>query len=397
MTWYVTPATVSILNALGAVVDAVGLGPRLEPAALKRRAARKAGLSDFGADDFEAPFALACRSFSEEANLSFFGRLVATEVLTGALVSRLRWVHLRSRQDPRLDTPLRRPVIVAGLPRSGTTLLHRILSEMPGMRPVRTWELTDLMHPPSRSVARIKRDTRDKLRVMRNLAPELDLKHLFGADEPEEEVSLFDASMWTPTFWRFGMVRSYLGWYLTQRPRPGYEIYADILRFLQAQSPEQRLVLKLPNHTGFLDTIHAILPEAILIQTHRDPAPVVASYASLMRSVHRVAAARWDDHLGGQESLRLWGFHADRSLQARQDLPEGAIIDVRFSDMMADLEGTVRRVLDAADIPIPDDLAERVQRHQDRKGPRHVYALEDFGLTEDVIHERFAAYRSRFL
>lgn len=397
MTWFVTPATVWILNRLGSVADAVGLGPRLEPDALKRRAARRARLSDFGDSDFEAPLALVCRSFTEEAHLSFLGRIIAAELLTSALVSRLRWADLRRRGDARLEAPLNRPIIVAGLPRSGTTLLHRILSEMPGTRPIQTWELTELMHPPSRSVAWIKWQTRNKLRVIRNLAPELDIKHLFGADEPEEEVSLFDASMWTPTFWRFGLVRSYLDWYLTTDPQPGYRIYADILRFLQAQTPERRLVLKMPNHTGYLDVIRAILPEAILIQTHRDPAPIVASYTSLMRSMHRVSAEQWDDNLGGTLSLRLWAHHADRCLQGRQGMPEGAVIDVQFSELVEDLEGAVRRILEAADVPVPDDLAERAQRHRDRKGPKHVYALEDFGLSEAQVHERFAAYRERFL
>jgi len=397
MTWYVTPTTVRILNFLGNGVDAVGLGPRLTPAALEARARRKAGLSDLGDGAHSQPLALLCRSFTEDAHLSFFGRIIAQELLTSALVTRLRLQKLRADADPRLETPLNRPIIVLGLPRSGTTLLHRFLAEQPGLRPLRTWELSELLPPPSTPPARIKRDARAKIGVIRQLAPELDIKHLFGADEPEEEVSLLDASFWTPTFWRFGMITRYQDWYLRQDPRPGYAVYTQMLRVLQSQDPSRRFILKMPNHTGYVDTIKELMPEAVLIHPHRDPRPVVASYASLMRSVHRIAAVRWDPAEGGRQTLRLWAHHARRNLQARDHLDDGDILDVRFTDLLSDLSGAMRRILAHADLPIPTDLDAQAARHQDRRGPKHLYALGDYGLTGEQVDAEFAAYRDAFL
>ena len=190
MAWFVTPFTAAILNLIGAVLALVGLEISLKPEALKRRAVRAARLSDFGPDDFEAPLALACRSFEDDAQLSFLGRILARELLVGALVSRLRWAALKAADEPALSTPLNRPIIVAGLPRSGTTLIHRLLSDLPGLRPLYTWELLEPVPLPPLPKARLKRMTRFRLSVLRRLAPELDIKHLLDADEPEEELSL---------------------------------------------------------------------------------------------------------------------------------------------------------------------------------------------------------------
>jgi hypothetical protein len=395
MTWYVNNTTVRILNTLGAAIDALNLGPRLDPDTLKHRATKHTRLSSFGPDDFEAPLQLATQAFTKDAHLSFFGRLVARDVLTRALTTRLRWAELHADSDPRLKTPLNRPIIIAGLPRSGTTLLHRLLSELPELRPLYTWELQDLL--PTTAVAHRQRETRSRIGVLRRLAPELDVKHLLDADQPEEEVSLFDPSFWTPTFWRFGMVRSYLDWYLQADPMPGYQIYADLLRVLQAEQPQRRFVLKMPNHTGYIDAIRAVMPSAVVVQTHRDPVPVVASYASLMRSVHRIAAARWDAEAAGEDCLRLWGHHADRCLRVRAGMAPDAVCDVRFRDLVGDLEGQVCRVLRHADVAVPGDLLERVARHQERHGPKHEYALGDYGLSEAQVRQRFRAYRERFL
>lgn len=397
MTWYVQPFTVRLLNWLGHGIDRLGLGPRLIPAQIQQRARRRVGHSDVGSAVGVELFEQACQSFSTDANLSFFGRLIAREVLTDAMVTRLRWAALHAQNDPRLKTPLNRPIIIAGLPRSGTTLLHRLLADVDGLRPLQTWELADPLALDTTPPARRKRAARQRLAVLRRLSPELDAKHVLDAERPEEEVSLFDPSFWTPTFWRFGMVVGYLEAYLSTDPLPGYRMYVDLLRVLQAQQPNTRFILKMPNHTGYLDAIHALIPQATIIQTHRDPVSVVASYASLMRSVHGVAARKWDADLAGKYCLQLWKHHADRCMKVRQTMPEQAVMDVRFEELVADLHGVATHILETADHPVPDNLDDLVARHQVRTGPRHRYALSDYGLSKTTVEHAFLAYMKRFL
>ena len=399
MFWLVNPTTARILNGVMGLLPQL---PALEPEALKAAARRRAGLSDFGPDDFEEGLAVACRSLAEDARLTFIGRVIVRTRLVSGLVTRLRWVQLRDRQPALFERPLVPPLIILGLPRSGTTVLHRLLAAAPGARPLRAWELVAPLAgvtSPGRSwERRLRRQATVGLEIIRRLAPGLDAKHHFDADAAEEEVSLFDPAMWTPSWWRFAAVRGYLDWYLSADPGPGYRIYRDMLLALQAQTPDQRLTLKLPNHTGYVGALLDAVPEAMVVQTHRDPAPVVASYASLMTSIHGVGSDQVDLRQAGADALRLWAAHAEGNLAARERLAAGRILDVPFSALRADLAGAAEDAMAKLGLPCGGDTVARFAElaAQQRLGVhgQHSYTAAQFGLDEEAIRARFAGYRA---
>ncbi|MFT4625513.1 MAG: LPS sulfotransferase NodH [Myxococcota bacterium] len=381
--WFITGSTVWALNRLGEGAGWLGLRPGLDPAALRVLAVRRAGLADDGAE-IEG-LTVACESLPE-ADLSTFGTAAVREILVTMLVQRLRLLELRRSDRSRLRTPVHRPIVIVGLPRSGTTLLHRLLAAVPGHRALRTWELADVLGTgePSRRRA----EAAARLGLLTRLAPELAYKHTFEVDGPEEEVSLFDASLCTPTLWRFARVQRYLEWTLATDPLPAYRVFREILGVLQAQTPDARLVLKLPEHHGTLDALRTVLPDAVFVQPERDPVPVVGSYCSLAASVHGVFSERVDRRALGDASLRLWSWHAAQN--AAQQGPD--VLQMRYADLRDDPVGAVERVLGHAGSALDADGRGVVQQAADARphGGRHSYDLADFGLTEAQVRGALA-------
>ncbi len=214
-------------------------------------------------------------------------------------------------------------------------------------------------------------------------------------------MGLFDSSLWTPSLWRLAAVRSYLSWYLAQDPAPAYRVFRELLCWFQGEDPSRRLALKLPNHLGFLDALLGAVPEALVVQTHRDPAAVIASYNSLMHSVHRAASDRVEPARTGRDGFEMWAELTDRCLAARDRLPPGTVYDVDYDALVADPEGVVRGIHRHFGLPWSEGHGARIRalaaerpRHQHGA---HRYALSDSGLTRDEVHRRFATYLERHL
>lgn len=385
---------VRAFDGVGRGLGNLGLrGLSFDPDALRAAACRRSGLTDFGPWEYPDALEVACGSLEADATLTALGRIALWEHLVGALVTRLQLQ--RSRATGR-SAPARPPIVVLGLPRSGTTYLHRLLVELPGNRGLRTWEIRRPL-APLRGLDRRRQETAAALWVLRALAPDLDRKHELRADEVEECVGLFDPSLWTPTMWRLAPVRSYLSWWLAQDPVPAYRVYAELLARLEPS--DARLVLKLPEHLGFVAALREVLPGVMIVQTHRDPVPVIASYNSLMGSVH--GAVSWRDGAARDyaEALELWGVLADRNRADRAVLPAGAVFDVSYEALLADPEGVVRSLHGHFGLPYGEDHAGLIRRLVASR-PQHVhgahrYALEDGGLAAAQVRARFAGVAPR--
>ena len=393
------PLPLRMLNRAGAVLRSLGLPiVPLTPAALEARAVGQAGLSDFGEPDFEEPLAILCRSAEEDARLSFLGRMAVRDQITRALVTRLRRIDLRKRRPEIFTAPLTPPLIVLGLPRSGTTLLHRLLSLAPDARAIPMWQLQQPIPGPGPD--RRREEAVAQVARIKKLAPEIDAKHHIDADEPEECVFLLDSSLMSASFWMFAPVYGYIAWFLDQDQRAAYRVYREHLQILQAETPGRRLTLKAPAHTPHLEALFAAIPEVMIVQTHRDPVDVVNSVNSLFHSVHGVVTEHVDTHRMGAVNLDLMADLVERGLAARDKVPADRILDVRYGDLTRDPMGSVRRIHEHFGLPFEDAFAARLRhwlehRPQDKFG-RHVYAAEDFGMTDAQIAERFKGYVARF-
>ncbi|MDF1563190.1 MAG: sulfotransferase [Deltaproteobacteria bacterium] len=394
------PLPFRLINGAGTALENLGLTPlRFEPERLRAKASRATGLSDFGPGPHEEGLEVLCRSFEEDARLSLIGRIGMQNMVSRALQHLLQRVEAKKRRPDVFEAPLDpAPLIVIGLPRSGTTFLHRLLCQTEGARPLRTFELQHPFPPEGKDRRRQLVDA--EFARLKSMAPSLDVKHFLGAEEPEECMWLLNTTLVSLSYWVFAPVHAYLEWYLEQDHHVAYQGYREHLQLFQAETPGRRLTLKAPVHTGHLDALLAAVPEAKLVQTHRDPVPVVGSTNSLIHTIHSVMSEEVDDRRTGRTNLEMLGRMMKKHLEARERHAD-RILDVDYDALLADPIGTVRRVHEHHGLGWREADEARLQEHlegrQQHRFGRHEYSLEECGLEAAEVDALFADYRGRFL
>ena len=257
----------------------------LNEASLVAAARRASGLHAFVDESFREPLRRLLTSLEEEADLHPLGRMMLRHSLVRALVNRLRLEDLNDRHPEIAEQPVEAPVFIVGLQRTGTTLLHRLLTCEPRLRPLLSWEA--LNPAPFRGRrARGDRDPRMRLaeiaeRGLRYLSPEFFAIHPVMAHAPEEDVLLLDMSFVSPTADATLRVPTYSAWLRDVDQRPAYRYFRRLIQLLLWQR-QGRWLGKTPHHLENLDALLEVFPDARIIHTHRDPVRVVASFCSMI-------------------------------------------------------------------------------------------------------------------
>ena len=403
------PRPVRTLNAAWGALARAGVGRvSLDEASLVAAARRASGLHDFGEDAFREPMRRVLDALDHEARLHPLGRIAMRTTLVRTLVNRLRLQQARDLHAEIRGWPVRAPVFIVGLPRTGTTLLHRLLTCEPTLRPLLSWEaLNPAPYPqgPARGArASGERDPRMRPaefaeRALRYLAPEFFAIHPVEAHAPEEDVLIMDLSFLSPTVDASFRVPSYSAWFHASDQRPMYRTLREVIQLLLWQR-DGRWLGKTPHHLEQLDALLEVFPDARVIHTHRDPVTVVASFCSMMTHGRRVFSDEVDPtEVGAQLSEKLVRG-VGRAMEARDRLDPAAFIDVAYDDLVADPMKQVRRIYDfiGCELTPGTERAMEDWRASNRQGRHgvHRYELSDFGLRRDEIDARFAAYRERF-
>jgi hypothetical protein len=306
----------------------------------------------------------------------------------------------RKRAPAVFERPLVPPLIVVGLPRSGTTVLHRALAADPEHRGIPYWEL---MHPfarvlPSADPARLRRWVDRKLAVRARVIPESDRQHYLRAETPEECTFMLGLTFTSLVFWMFAPVFGYLQWFLSQDRAKVYLEYRELLQIFQA-STERRLVLKAPEHASALGSLLAAIPEAMIVQTHRHPAEVCLSLDSLLFSNHRSLVERIDTPRLAAANVELVERFVERNLAERRAFPS-AVHDVLYSSLVADPLEAVKGVYDRFRLPWSQDLEAGLAAHLGDNAPGkhgwHRYRASDYGHSEAALRRRFDGYLARY-
>jgi hypothetical protein len=415
-------APIRALNATWGAVQRLGIAkPALTPDSLVAAARRQSKLDDLGTDFETAITQESLRRLLEsldgEARLHPFGRAVIRGTLVSALVTRLRLEELSKRHPEIPALPVEAPVFIAGLARTGTTLLHRLLGCEPRLRPLLSWEgLTPAPEPgasPRRSPApgpgkpdpRVARAVLAE-RALRYMAPEFFAIHPVEADGYEEDVLLQDGSFMSPTVDATMPVPRYSAWLHDVDQRPMYRYFQRLVQLLLWQRPgpapdsPQHYLGKTPHHLENLPALLEVFPGAKVIVTHRDPAKVVPSFCSMMAHGRRLFSEEVDLVAIGRQ------FHAKQrkgvmdAMEARRSLPAESFLDVHYAELMADPMKQVRRIYDFLGYPLENETVEAMNRFRsanpkDKRGA-HRYGPGDFGLSRSQLDEDFAAYRDHY-
>ncbi|MBA9005042.1 sulfotransferase family protein [Thermomonospora cellulosilytica] len=367
---------------------------------LHASASKITGLTDFGGDEHLDGLAVLLDSYAREAGLTPAGAKAARAMLRGALAARLMSEAAWKRHPEHAAVPVERPIFVTGLPRTGTTALHRLLVADPAHQGLEVW-LAEVPQP------RPPRDTWADDPVFQAVQagyerhhvahPEFMGVHYMSADMVEECWQLLRQSMRSISFECLAHVPAYSAWLAGQDWVPAYRRHRRNLQLIGLNDPGRRWVLKNPSHLFALDALLAVYPDALIIQTHRSPRSAMASMCSL--AAH--ATAGWSETFTGEvigrDQLALWsrGLAAFRAEHARHD--PARFFDVHYDDFVRDPVGTVEAVYAHFGLPFTDAARTAMTRlhEESRQGegrPAHRYALEDFGLTPEEVDERFAGY-----
>lgn len=358
-----------------------------------------AGSSDFGGEDFVAGLTVLLDSYERDEELTELGRKVKRADLRGALVARLLCEASWAQHPGAAGVAIERPIFVTGLPRTGTTALHRLLCADPGAQGLQQW-LCDAPQP------RPPRETWADNPLHRHIAagfaafhaarPEFAGVHYIDADTVEECWQLLRQSAMSVSYESLAHVPTYSAWLAEQDWTPAYRRHRRNLQLIGSNDAGKRWVLKNPSHLFALDALFAVYPDALVVQTHRDPCDAVASSCSLSALATRGHSTRFAGATIGADQLALLSRGARTFAAARRGRDPTRFLDVQYRDLVADPVGTVRRVHEhfgLAWTPAVEAavIAEDAASRSGSRAPRHRYALEDFGLTADQVGAAFAA------
>ncbi len=396
------PFPIRAFNAIGRAREAVGWSNALEVEALVDGAKRKTGLADFGDDGHAEALSILVRSMNEEARLTATGRLVQRSRLDGALVQRLRIEELLGQHPEILDVELGSIIVITGLQRTGTTLLHRLLFSHPEIRGVTGFEAMEPVPAEAvngrRAAIPITRATLAQ-RAIGYLSPNFNTIHPIDPGEPEEDIMLLDLSFVSQTPEATMHVPTYARWLEEQDHTQAYDYLAKVLRVLCWRHPGRHWVLKTPQHMEHLDVFLKVFPEALVVQTHRDPRKTVPSFCSMVAHGRGIFSDAIDPQEIAGHWLRKTRRMVEAAMQTRTSANPDQFIDVSYYDLMDDPIGELRRITERAGIAFDGEAVRNAEQYvkanpQNRFG-RHTYRLDDFGLDEETIDREFATYREK--
>jgi hypothetical protein len=364
---------------------------------LHASATRVTGLDDFGGDEHREGLAVLLDAYERQAALTPLGNSVKRAFLRGALAARLLAEAAWRRHPEHADVVIDRPVFVTGLPRTGTTALHRLLTADPAHQGLEVW-LTDVPQPrPPRetwAADPVFRQIQAGYEQHRVEHPEFLAAHESSADEVEECWQLLRQSLMSVSYECLAHVPSYSSWLQGRDWTAAYRRHRRNLQLIGLPDKDKRWVLKNPSHLFALDALLAAYPDALVVQTHRAPRSIIASVCSL----NEQASADWSTvyHGGvvGADQLELWGRGADQFLADRARHDPDSFMDVYYDDFVADPLASVEAIYDRIGAPLGSGARSAMQELLTAGGarPRHRYQLEDFGLSAGRVDERFTAY-----
>ncbi len=400
------PFPIRAINGIGRALSRGGVVPiSLSPETLLRTACKQTRLTDYGSDSFRPGLTKLMESIESDGRLTLFGRYFAKRQMLELLSHRLQLVDYRKRHPEIASEVIRRPLFILGLPRTGTTLLYGLLAEDPANRAPLSWEFDDPCPPAEtetyESDPRIAR-TQKRFDQVGQLAPGFQAIHPVGALMPQECIVPTASEFMSIRFQMSFDVSSYDDWLLEQDMSATYGYHRRFLQHMQSRHMAERWILKSPGHLGAIETLFDTYPDAMVVQTHRDPIRVIPSVANLEYTMRMIASDEVDPVRVGRHMIHVWSKLLEQGMEARARHPEreAQILDLSMQEVVGDPIACVAKIYRTFEIDFSPEARERMQRYLDVHPKNefgiHRYSLEAFGLEEDEVNAAFKGYRERF-
>ncbi|WP_335990364.1 sulfotransferase family protein [Glycomyces sp. MUSA5-2] len=327
-------------------------------------------------------------------SLSGVGWLSVHDMIRTRIGNLFRVRRLQARHPEVRRERIEAPVFVIGLPRTATTLTHKILANAQGGRGPYMWEMDNIgLARTVEEEQRLRRRTQRKLDQILTLSPSWGRIHPVRSDWVEEIYFLLNQSRLHNTM---APMPEYIEFMSTYDARPDYRFVRDTLQILQYRRPTPRWMLKHPDCLGETAAIHAVFPDAKFVWTHRDPHTVMGSMCSMAESLAYLhnRPGSVDPHEIGRTWLRILPEMVDRARRERIKMPRETTVDVSYHAMMADPTRAVPALFEQLDLKWTDaderNLEEALDRPRDQRG--HEYSMVHYGLHPAMIDDAFGDY-----
>lgn len=367
--------------------------------------AREAGSDDFGPADYLPGLTALLQSMDYDPRFSEQGRRAAWGQVVGALKGRVH-AYASMKANPGFDArPIVAPVVITGVPRTGTTALFRLMAVDPRFQGLQTWLLDSPMpRPPIATWESYPefRKTAAVLEARYAAAPQKRAAHYMAAEEVHEDCMLlwqgFVSNLWSCGW----SAASYDAWCQSQSEAPAYAYFRRCVALIGSNEPEKRWLLKNPGHIAQLDLLLAVFPDAKVIQTHRDPARAVPSLVSLLMQLHPLMEDGRADQRAAimlRREVAKWADAVRKCDGVRARHP-GQVLDVVHADFHANPLTVLERIYAFIGYDIPDKtragFARRIEEKPELSHGVHRYSIADYGMTEEEAREPFGDYVQRF-
>jgi len=374
--------------------------------AVLEQAAERTGLTDFGADDFRERVDVWMQALEEDAELGPVGRFGAFRECVRYAANRLRMEELLKCHPEILEVEIVRPIVIGGLPRSGTTHLLNLIAADRRLRSLPYWESLEPFPAPGETPGPGEDDPRlvrcrEGYAQQDALMPLLKNMHDMAPEHVHEEIEVMALDFASYELEWIATVPRWRDHYLSHDQTPHYAYLKKALQALQWLRGPDRWILKSPQHMEQLVPLCSVFPDATVVLTHRDPVSVIASAVTMLAYGDRVRRTRVDPPAVAQ----YWIDRVERLLRAcvrdRDAIPASQSLDVPFHEFMADDLAMVERIYTLAELPMTPDargsLEGYLAANPRGKHGRIRYDLKnDFGVEPDALRERFAFYFERF-
>jgi len=392
---------VRLFNGFGALLEKTRIrSTPMSATDLIETAKKRCGLDDFGQGDFFEALSRLLQSCQEEAQLNLIGKMALKVDVLDTLCARLKMERDRQLYPNITRQEIREPLFIVGLPRSGTSVLHRLLATDPEHRAPLMWEVRSPSPPTRANEKRRIQQATQSCNFFNWLAPTFRYVHTVGADVPQECVSLMTPTFLSDQFDAMYYVPSYRTWFFCQDLRPAYEYHRRFLQHLQFRRTARRWILKAPTHMFAMPALLSVYPDALFVQTHRTPVDSMASVSSLVTILRSAFSDTVDPITVGREAIDYWSNTTKKFLPERDRLAEKRICDIKYDEIRREPIGTVRQIYDYFGWSLSREAEQRMRAliasQAARQSANHRYDLSQFGSSAKEVLNAFAPYCERF-
>jgi hypothetical protein len=375
--------------------------PPLERDLLIAEAQRRTGLEDIGETWFHEPLDVQLRALKTEAQLTELGTMLEAERIVAYLMNRLvREALLKSHPEIR-DEDVRVGATIISLARTGSTKTHRMIGAAPGHTTIKGWEVLFPLPLPGEAFGEPV-ERRSRAKAVMDSWPDMSHIHPVGLDTPEEESMILDQSFAGVAFETFIWGPSFSDYLKAADQSRAYEELKLTLQILQWQDPSRRgkaWILKSPTHMSAPKTLLDTFPGSLMIQTHRDPLRSIPSHCSLLTLFIQSKSDQISAQTIGRATCRRWAQLSDDVIDLRERIGDDRFIDVQYERLTEQPLEVAREIFDRLGTGMTEADEAAVNRwlieNKREKWAPHIYDLETYGLSEEIIKSDFARYRAR--